>query len=64
LIADRSLGVEISERLEQQRRLLEGFKSKTPEIVLDRIATLEAEIVDLRAELREIVENPKLVGTS
>jgi hypothetical protein len=46
------LTTEINERLDQQRRLLEAFTSRTPQIVLDRIATLETEIADLRAELR------------
>src|SRR6266851_8677493 len=46
------LSSEINERLDQQRRLLESFTSKTPEIVLQRVATLGTEIGDLRAELR------------
>ena len=50
------LTAEINERLDQQRRLLEAFTSKTPQIVLDRIATLETEIADFRAELRENIE--------
>jgi hypothetical protein len=50
------LRAEISERLDQQRRLLEAFSSKSPDLVLDKIATLEAEIADLRAGLRESVE--------
>ena len=50
------LAAEINERLDQQRRLLEAFTSKTPQIVLDRIATLETEVADFRAELRENIE--------
>jgi hypothetical protein len=50
------LTAEINERLDQQRRLLEAFTSRTPQIVLDRIATLESEIADIRAELRENIE--------
>jgi len=46
------LTAEINERVDQQRRLLESFTSKTPDIVLQRVASLEAEIADLRAELR------------
>jgi len=46
------LAAEINERVDQQRRLLESFTSKTPDIVLQRVATLEAEIANLRGELR------------
>jgi hypothetical protein len=46
------LTAEINERVDQQRRLLESFTSKTPDIVLQRVATLEAEIANLRGELR------------
>src|ERR1700687_2237449 len=54
---------EINEHLDQQRRLLEAFTSKTPQIVLDRIATLETEIADFRAELRENIEKAAITQT-
>jgi len=47
------LTAEINERIDQQRRLLESFTSKTPEVVLQRVAKLEGEIAELRAELHE-----------
>jgi DNA invertase Pin-like site-specific DNA recombinase len=57
------LTAEINERLDLQRRLLEAFTSKAPQIVLDRIATLEMEIADLRTELRENIEKARIAET-
>src|SRR5262249_39235432 len=54
------LTAEIRERVDQQRRLLESFTSKTPATVLERVARLEAEIADLQTQLRRHNEKAEI----
>lgn len=60
MIEEPSLRQKSTNASDQQRRLLEAFTSRTPQIVLDKIATLETEIADLRAELRENIEKASI----